>query len=97
MTALGLALQMLAVGMVAGPAAYVHFRGRIRHRLSRQLGDHSTFFAPFNVLSYAFSAVPLTPMLDVEALPELAPLRENWRTYEDIAFNTFFRRGWRRF
>jgi aspartyl/asparaginyl beta-hydroxylase (cupin superfamily) len=30
----------------AGAAGYVHFRGRARHSLVRQLGDHSTFVAP---------------------------------------------------
>ena len=31
---------------------YVHFRGQVRHRIGRQLSDHSTFFAPLNVLMY---------------------------------------------
>src|SRR5688572_26747963 len=38
-------------------AVYVHLRGRVRHRLGRQLLDHSTFMAPINVLMYAFSRV----------------------------------------
>src|SRR5437773_236867 len=37
---------------------YVHLRGRVRHRFYRQLTDHSTFMAPYNVLMYMFSAVP---------------------------------------
>jgi len=97
-------------------AAYVHYRGRVRHSLRRQLTDHSSFFAPLNVLMYAASAVPSTPLLDARDLPELAPLRDHWReiraeaegllrrgevrpsaTHEDVAFNTFFERGWRRF
>lgn len=94
----------------------MHFRGRVRHPLTRQLADHSTFLAPYNVLVYLFSAVPTGPILDPRDLPALEPLREHWRTirdealalldagriapserFEDIAFNTFFRRGWKRF
>ena len=72
--------------------------------------------APYNVLAYLFSAVPNQPYLDVRQLPDLAPLRDNWRTireealnlydqdrikrsekYHDLAFNSFFRSGWKRF
>ena len=88
----------------------------MRLRLGRQLTDHSTLLAPYNTLMYLFSAVPPRPILDADAFPELAPLRENWQTfreearelfeaghirkpekYNDIAFNTFFKRGWKRF
>src|SRR5262245_7693016 len=108
--------QMMALEVWGLAALYVHLRGRIRHRLQRQLTDHSTFFAPLNVLMYAASAVPRTPLLDARAFSELAPLRGQWRMirdeaealleagriapsdgHRDIAFNTFFRRGWRRF
>jgi len=97
-------------------AAYVHLRGRVRHGWQRQVTDHSTVFAPLNVLMYAASAVPRTPLLDPKAFPELAVLREHWRdmraeaegllrqgevrpseAHRDVAFNTFFERGWRRF
>ena len=97
-------------------ALYVHFRGRVRHRFGRQLTDHSSFLAPYNVLVYLFSGVPRGPILDPRTLPELAPLQKNWRIIrdeaqrlfqagriraaedgKDIAFNTFFRRGWKRF
>jgi beta-hydroxylase len=97
-------------------AAYVHLRGRVRHSLQRQLTDHSTVFAPINVLMYAASAVPRTPFLDARRFPELTTLREHWpemrreaeallrngevrpsATHQDVAFNTFFERGWRRF
>jgi beta-hydroxylase len=97
-------------------ALFIHLRGRVRHTLTRQLTDHSTFLAPYNALIYLFSAVPSKPFLDVDAFTQLKPLRDNWeiirdeavtlfeaghiRTAEkhnDIAFNTFFRRGWKRF
>src|SRR5215510_768611 len=98
-------------------AVYVHYRGKVRHRLSRQLLDHSTFMAPINALMYLCSRVPTTPFIDPgREFPELAPLRAQWTTiraealalaelkkikaadgYTDVGFNSFFRRGWKRF
>lgn len=111
-----LAVKLVALAAFAGAAAFVHFRGRARHGFFRQLTDHSTFFAPVNALVYLCSAVPARPYLDLEAFPELGPLRERWREirdealrlqeeariraadgYEDAGFNSFFRRGWKRF
>jgi beta-hydroxylase len=66
-------------------ALFVHFRGRVRHRFIRQLTDHSTFLAPYNVLMYAFSGVPNEPFVDVDRFPELARLRENWEVIRDEA------------
>jgi beta-hydroxylase len=44
---------------------YVHSRGRVRRRWTRQLLDHSTIMAPYNALMYLFSAVPNRPFVDV--------------------------------
>ncbi|MGH8113230.1 MAG: lipid A hydroxylase LpxO [Rhodanobacteraceae bacterium] len=66
-------------------ALYVHFRGRVRHKFLRQLGDHSTFMAPINMLMYAFSRVPTTPFLAPADFPELEALRNNWQTIRDEA------------
>ena len=62
---------------------YVHYRGRVRYNVRRQLSDHSTFTAPLNVFMYLFSRVPTTPYLKPEQFPELAVLRENWETIRD--------------
>jgi beta-hydroxylase len=70
-------------------ALFVHFRGRVRHRFSRQLTDHSTFLAPLNALLYAFSAVPNKPLLEVERFPELRRLRDNWQTIRDEGLSLF--------
>jgi beta-hydroxylase len=97
-------------------AVFVHYRGHIRHRFYRQLTDHSTFMAPYNVLMYMFSAVPNKPFIDIDEFPELKQLSDNWQTlrqealqlfdegyikgaakYNDLGFNSFFRRGWKRF
>ena len=108
--------RLLVLLLFLAPGVYVHYRGRVRHKLSRQLTDHSTFTAPYNVLMYLFSRVPRDPVIDVALFPELATLREHWREirdeamglyeqghvkaserYDDLGFNSFFRRGWKRF
>jgi beta-hydroxylase len=109
-------LKILVLLLFVSSAMYVHFRGRVRHKFSRQLTDHSTFLAPYNSLIALSSAIPVKPMVDITKFPELRPLQENWEVirdevrelYEaghirpavsqnDIAFNTFYRRGWKRF
>ncbi|BBO63516.1 lipid A hydroxylase LpxO [Serratia marcescens] len=62
---------------------YVHYRGRVRYNVWRQLSDHSTFTAPLNVFMYLFSRVPTTPYLKPEQFPELTVLRDNWETIRD--------------
>jgi beta-hydroxylase len=55
----------------------------------RQLGDHSTYLAPYNVLMYAGSAVPNQPVIPVDRFPELAKLSDNWETIRDEAVRLF--------
>ena len=95
---------------------YVHFRGRRKQSIVRQLFDHSTFMGPVNILKYLFSKVPTSPNLSTSAVPGIDLLKENWETireealalenankiksaakYNDVGFNSFFRRGWKRF
>jgi len=116
MFAEALAPKFLALYAFLASAVFVHFRGAVRHKISRQLSDHSTLLAPVNVFMYAFSAVPNAPLADRSAFPELDILRDNWQTirdealaldgggaikaadsYNDLGFNSFFRRGWKRF
>ena len=68
---------------------YVHLRGRARLRFGRQLFDHSGLFAPYNLLMYAFSAVPSRAILDRSRFPHLDPLRDSWRTIRDEASHLF--------
>jgi len=100
----------------AGSVLWIQLRGRERLSFMRQLADHSTFLAPYNVFAYAFSAVPNHPRLDPSAFPQLARLTAEWETirdealalqragqiraterHDDLAFNSFFKRDWRRF
>jgi beta-hydroxylase len=75
--------------LFAASAAYVHFRGRERLRIGRQIGDHSTLMAPYNVLMYMFSGVPNKPLVPLERFPELKVLRDNWQTIRDEALTLF--------
>lgn len=97
-------------------AILIHYRGKVRHRFTRQLTDHSTFLAPINMLMYGLSSVPNRPILDSHQFKDLDQIRNNWRmfrdealklyeighikasdNYDDLGFNSFFKRGWKRF
>lgn len=80
-------LLILAAFVVAG--VFTHLRGRVRHRIGRQLTDHSTFMAPYNALMYLFSAVPARPFIDLRDFPDLAPLQQHWQTIRDEALRLF--------
>jgi beta-hydroxylase len=67
----------------------VHLRGRSRLRFDRQLVDHSALFAPYNLLMYAFSAVPARPILDRGGFPQLDLLQGNWEKIRDEAMHLF--------
>jgi beta-hydroxylase len=84
-----LAPQLVVIYVLAACTIYVHFRGRVRLRIGRQLGDHSTLLAPYNILMYAGSAIPNQPVIPVESFPELAKLRDNWETIRDEGVRLF--------
>ncbi|MEY9264153.1 beta-hydroxylase [Bradyrhizobium elkanii] len=81
--------QLVILYVLVASTLYVHFRGKQRLRFARQLGDHSTYLAPYNVLMYAGSAVPNTPVIPVEQFPELKKLSDNWETIRDEATRLF--------
>src|SRR3954468_23317829 len=81
--------QLVILYVLAASTIYVHFRGKQRLRIARQLGDHSTYLAPYNVLMYAGSAVPNQPVIPVEGFPVLAKLAENWQTIREEAVRLF--------
>jgi beta-hydroxylase len=80
-----LAIKLAVLMMFLLGTTYVHYRGSVRHRLTRQLSDHSTVMAPYNIFVYWRSAVPNTPMQDVQRFPDLKPLRDNWQVIRDEA------------
>lgn len=80
---LGTAIKFGLLGGFLSSAAFVHYRGAVRHRFGRQLTDHSTFLAPYSAFVYLFSRVPNRPFQDPESFPELARLTENWEVIRD--------------
>ncbi|MGH8456580.1 MAG: aspartyl/asparaginyl beta-hydroxylase domain-containing protein [Stenotrophobium sp.] len=80
-----LAIKLAVVMLFLLGGTYVHFRGKVRHRFQRQLLDHSTVMAPYNLFVYARSAVPNTPMQDVAQFPDLKLLSDNWQAIRDEA------------
>lgn len=80
---------MLVLYCFAFSALAVHFRGRERLKFARQLTDHSTLTAPYNVLMYIFSALPNRPLLPTTSISDLAKLRDNWQTIRDEALGLF--------
>jgi beta-hydroxylase len=81
--------KLVVLYVFIASAVYVHYRGRVRHGFFRQLSDHSSLMAPYNVLMYMFSAVPNRPYIDAAAFPQLAPLRDNWETIRDEGMALF--------
>ena len=81
--------KWLVAAVFVASAVYIHHRGRVRHGFMRQLTDHSSLMAPYNVIMYAFSKVPNTPFVGLEAFPELAPLQQNWQVIRDEAVALF--------
>ncbi|MEQ1737451.1 MAG: aspartyl/asparaginyl beta-hydroxylase domain-containing protein, partial [Rhodoglobus sp.] len=84
-----LSLKFLLLYAYLACVAYVHFRGRERLRIGRQLTEHSGLFAPFNILMYAFSAVPRDAILDVARFPETRVLKDNWGVIRSEALALF--------
>ncbi len=84
-----LAPKYFILATFIGTGLYVHFRGRVKHKLFRQLTDHSTIMAPYNTLMYLFSTVPAKPYADVKQFPELAVLKDNWEMIRDEGTQLF--------
>ena len=82
-------LLLILVAIYLAAVLVVHFRGREKLKFRRQAFDHSGFFAPYNVLMYAFSKVPNKPFPQRDRFPQLDPLREGWQVIRDEALHLF--------
>jgi beta-hydroxylase len=80
-------MKWAIVGFYMLAVLHIHFRGRVRLPIGRQLFDHSSFMAPINIFMHWFSRVPSTPYLNVADFKELAPLQQNWQVIRDEARN----------
>jgi beta-hydroxylase len=83
-----LILRFVLLGLIALfllSALAVHLRSRVRLKLGKQLAGHAMVFAPYNLLMYAFSAVPAGAFPDRKRFKAVDALRENWQTIRDEA------------
>ncbi|MGH6971156.1 MAG: aspartyl/asparaginyl beta-hydroxylase domain-containing protein, partial [Caulobacteraceae bacterium] len=71
------------LALVAASAAAVHYRGRARLNVRRQITDHSTFTAPYNALVYLASRVPSRAFLDPASFEAMRPVAGNWRVFRE--------------
>ena len=76
---------LIVLVLFVAASLYFHFRGRVRFKLLRQLGDYSTLLAPYNAFACLFSSLRSRPIHDVGLFPELSVLRANWRVIRDEA------------
>jgi beta-hydroxylase len=89
-----LILRLVLLGLIALfllSALAMHFRSRVRLKLGRQLASHATVFAPYNLLMYAFSAVPASAFPERKRFTDVNALRDNWQAIRDEAAGLFDR------
>jgi beta-hydroxylase len=75
----------LVLLLFAASAGAVQLRGRTRLGFRRQLGDHSTITAPYNLLVYLHSRVPNQAFLDLGRFPDLHGLADHWAVFREEA------------
>lgn len=75
--------QFLALTTYLASVAFVQYRGKEKMKLKRQMGDFSTFLAPFNAVIYAFSQIPNKPFFELKDFPQLQQLTNSWETIRD--------------
>lgn len=72
--------KFIVLAVFLASIALMHWRGKVRLPLRRQVFNHSSLLAPINAFMYLFSAVPARPYIDRQLLPELDLFREHWQT-----------------
>ena len=80
-------MKWAVIGFYILSVLHIHFRGKVRLPIGRQLFDHSSFMAPINIFMHWFSRVPSTPYLEVKDFKELEPLQQNWQVIRTEAEN----------
>jgi len=78
-------MKWVIVGFLVLTVLHIHFRGKVRLPIGRQLFDHSSFMAPINFFMHLFSRVPSTPYIPVREFPELEVLQKNWPVIREEA------------
>jgi beta-hydroxylase len=80
-------MKYFIVALFLTAVGFIHFRGKVRHPILKQLFDHSAFVAPFNLFMYIFSKVPTTPYLSASHFPEMQVVTDSWQVIREEALN----------
>lgn len=72
-------MKWVVIALYTLSISYIHFRGKVRLPLFRQLFDHSSFVAPINLFIHAFSSVTATPYISSDNFPDLKVLEAHWQ------------------
>ena len=78
-------LFILAIYIIA--VMQMHYRGKVKFPVLRQMLTHTNYLAPYNLLMNMFSKLPNKPILETNSIDELAILRDNWETIRDEALS----------
>lgn len=82
---MSIGLFIFAVYVIA--VMQMHYRGQVRFSAVRQMLTHTNYLAPYNLLMNVFSKLPNKPILETDAIDELAILRDNWEVIRDEALS----------
>lgn len=66
---------------------HMHYRGRVRLPVLRQVLTHTNYLAPYNLLVNLFSKLPTAPIIETDLIDDLAILRNNWEVIRDEALS----------
>ena len=66
---------------------HMHYRGRVRLPVLRQVLTHTNYLAPYNLLMNLFSKLPTAPIIETDLIDDLAILRNNWEVIRDEALS----------
>lgn len=80
-------MKYFIVALFLTAVGFIHFRGKVRHPIFKQLFDHSAFVAPFNLFMYMFSKIPTTPYLPTSTFPEMQVVTDSWQIIREEALN----------
>ena len=72
-------MKWVVIALYTLSISYIHFRGKVRLPIFRQLFDHSSFVAPINLFMHAFSGVTATPYISSDNFPDLKVLEAHWQ------------------
>jgi len=78
-------LFILAIYIIA--VMQMHYRGKVKFPVLRQMLTHTNYLAPYNLLMNMFSKLPNRPILETQSIDDLTILKNNWEVIRDEALS----------